>query len=535
MLKKNNIAILMLAALAAAGCKEDDIDISDEFNRPLNAAAPIVLAQSSALSLAERWLSGTEWFAGEDGTLTTTYISRETASADDILKLQDMVLNINESLLPTGEPMSFVRPTSYWDNVEGQRLDEVVVKSGTIHLVAPASEATGTVTMTLMDRNGDIKDESGNVLQTTWELSEGTTQDIDLTGYIISPIGTEEEPVHWYLNTRFDLTNMSPTMGASFEARYTTDAIRARKAHGFFGNHIVLSDLSNVGLTVFDDDNRTDGVDFCGMSADVTLNSTVGTPLLWDMSSIRFSDSDSAVHTLEYKNGSMAQSMGQQSYDDFLKSGILKPQSSSIHIDDSNSNISECFSRHPSKMSYDVDLIANPYGEVAGETNFVTEESGFEAEVKLTVPLWVRIRELIRHDEVELNLDDLFDDENIDYVDSVKISIITDNGLPMKLYVQGYFRAGDEVVGQLFDEMKVACGTAPLDANDKVTGTTHNVLNGLLTYEQVKRYYDQGVDNLMIETKVTTEDTGDRFVKIHKDYTIKGKVTAEVVSSAKKK
>ena len=37
----------------ASGCKEDEIELNDDYNRPFNIAAPIINAESSAKALAE--------------------------------------------------------------------------------------------------------------------------------------------------------------------------------------------------------------------------------------------------------------------------------------------------------------------------------------------------------------------------------------------------------------------------------------------------------------------------------------------------
>ena len=84
----------------ASGCKEDEIELNDDYNRPFNIAAPIINAESSAKALAEKWLSGTSWTTDEDGVLMTTYTSADSAKAENILKLNDLSFYASGVLAP---------------------------------------------------------------------------------------------------------------------------------------------------------------------------------------------------------------------------------------------------------------------------------------------------------------------------------------------------------------------------------------------------------------------------------------------------
>lgn len=517
--------VAALALTAAWGCKEDDIDVSDKYDRPLNAAAPIIKGQGTATAIVERWLSGTKWETGDDGLLRTVYTSRDSADADDALKMADARFGIDTRV--TGGGGEATVSTTQWDTVEGQSIESLTLKGGRLRIASAATPHAGTARLRLMDRQGVVRDAQGAEVGAEWALADGTDTEVDLSGVRIKPIVTDDG--HWHLDVAVRLTGADD--GAPLMVSGGLEDLRVSEAYGYFGNHLMLSDNTTVRVVAFDRSDFPEGVEFRGSYADVTLSSTVGAPLRWEMGDLTFTDNAGKSTSLGYTPGAV--DFGQQSYANYMETGELKPQTRTFHIDESNSNIYAAINSHPVRYEYTQSLVANPDGASLIETNFVGPESGFSSEVRTTIPMWVRISRLTYDDGVDLDFRDIFDDDNVDYVDSVRIRITTDNGLPLKAYAQGYFTAEKKAVGQLFDDLTVICGTAQLDSDDRVTAPTHTEATCTLTHDDVRKYYDKGVDRLAFECVVTTEDTGDRFVKIFADYAVKWKVTIDITSSAK--
>lgn len=518
----------------ASGCKEDEIELNDDYNRPFNIAAPIINAESSAKALAEKWLSGTSWTTDEDGVLMTTYTSADSAKAENILKLNDLSFYASGVLAPApGETSATATfQTSYWDSVEGQKLEHMRTRGGRLHIYPQVLGSRSNVaTITLADKNGAIKDDSGKELKVEWRMDQPTIQDVDLNGYTMEPLETADG--RWYLNVIITVNGLSGSETAYMEIDGGLYDVDVSEAYGYFGNHVVINDITSVRVVAFDRGDFPKEVEFKGSYADIDIESTVGAPLEWTMGKMTFSDTDGKETELDFSPGTVY--FPQQSFDDYLASKTLIPQVKSFHIDESNSNIQDIINLHPAEYRYGMSLVANPHGETEGEKNFLSEEAGFRAVVRMSIPLWLKIKNLVHSEDVDLDFSDIFDDDNIDDVESMTIKITTDNGLPLKAMTQGYFRAGADIIDNLFDSPTLVCSTAKLDANDLVTAPTRTEIVKTLTHDQVRRYYDTGVDRLTFETTVTTEDTGDRFVKIYKSYGIKTKVTVDIASSATKK
>lgn len=516
-----------LLIMAAGGCKDEDIDVSDKYDRPVNAAAPIINGRGTATAIAERWLSGTRWETDADGLLQTVYTSRDSANADDALKMADATFEIGTYATPTDGAYETTVPTTIWDTVDGQRIESLTFKSGKLTIYSAATPYPGKARLRLMDRGGVVRDAQGAEVGAEWDLADGTHTELDMSGLTVKPIVTDEG--HWHLNIAVSLAGAAD--GAPLRVSGKFGGLRVSEAYGYFGNHLMLSDNTTVRVVAFDRDDFPAGVEFKGSYADVSLSSTIGAPLRWEMGDLTFTDNAGKTTSLGYSPGPV--DFSQQSFANYRETGVLAPQTRTFHIDESNSNIFNAINAHPTKYEYTQSLVANPDGASLIETNFVGRESGFSSEVRTTIPMWVRIKKLTYDDGVDLDFRDIFDDDNVDYVDSVKIRITTDNGLPLKAYAQGYFTARKEAVGKLFDDLTVICQTAQLDSDDRVVAPTHTEVTCTLTHDDVRKYYDMGVDKISMNCVVTTEDTGDRFVKIFADYAVKWKVSIDITSSAK--
>lgn len=523
MLKARYIAMLpLLAAAILGGCKEDDIVVGDSYDRPINVAAPVVNAKSTAMDLMKRWLGGTEWYADDEGVLYTTSEKSYTLTAEEILNSDGIKFHANQTL-PAGFKNSF-SVESVLNSQDDQRIDKIKVLSGWLVIVSPAYETAGTARLTI----DEVVDQQGNKLAKDWDLASGINTKIDLSGYVITP---KQSTGKSYLTPTVAVSNRGDASIDFVIDAMTTD-FKVDEATGYFGRQVLLDESTSVRIVAFDRNDFPDGMFFKGTSADVTLASTVGAPLYWKMGALNFISRDGKSTALDYSTE--AQNIDQQSFADFSQTGTLKEQSLSIHIDGDNSNIDALINSHPAKYSYSMDLIANPDGEVAGETNFVTSKSAINTDVNVVLPLWIRISSLDREEMLDLDFSDIFDDETIDYVDTVSIKLTVDNGLPIKIRAQAYFMVGDDVVaGKLFDAPTIIGETPTLDSDDKVTAFSHTVVRQSVPGSDIKKYYEMGVDKLKFMLNITTEDTGDRYVKVYQDYKLSSKVSLDIASSIK--
>lgn len=523
-----------LLLIAAGGCKEDDIYVSDEYNRSINAAAPVVKVVGTARGMMDRWMENTKWEVDEDGLLQLVFLNRDSASATEALNLKDINFAIDQTAVPkAGETMtSVVVNTDSWVSVEGQKFDYIKFSGGRLYVNSPAKTEAGSTakaTLTMMGKGGKaIRNSEDEALSTEWLLAEGTNAELDLTGYEVEPYQGSDGT--YFVKVSVEIENVTGETDVNVSGSFSD--LKVAAARGYFGNHYMLSDRSYMTVSVFDEMDFAQDIEFYNPSVDITLSSTIGVPLQWQVSDVTYYDGHGK------KNGTLAAAAAynftQQSYADYTATGQLEEQVQTVHYDRDNSNIYDAVNAHPRTYDFTQTLIANPDGDAEGQTNFVTEDSYFKSEVRTTLPLWVRIKKWSFVEKTDLDFKDIFEDENIDYVDTVKIKIVADNGLPVKEYAQGFFTANGVTVGQLFDDYTVITPTAQLDENDLVTGRTHKETVKVLTQEDVKRYYDLGVDKLVMDCYITTEDTEDRFVKIFSHYSSQWKVSVEIASSVKK-
>lgn len=122
-----------------------------------------------------------------------------------------------------------------------------------------------------------------------------------------------------------------------------------------------------------------------------------------------------------------------------------------------NSNIREVLGAGPVAIDYDVDAITNPDGdtEVRG---FITDSSYYLVRVDVDLPLYGSAVDFGVLDTFELNFNSL------EEVDEAEFKMVTDNGMPVEIGLQGYFLdENNQVLDSLFSEVEPFIGGAPVD------------------------------------------------------------------------
>ncbi len=125
---------------------------------------------------------------------------------------------------------------------------------------------------------------------------------------------------------------------------------------------------------------------------------------------------------------------------------VGKSKRTVLVFDQSNSNIADIMNANPVKIRYDIDGITNPNND-ASITGFMTDSSKFELQVEFEVPMSGKAKNFEISDTFDINLAKATD------VTQAEFKIITDNGMPIDLFLQGYF-ATDK--GAVIDSMYAA-------------------------------------------------------------------------------
>jgi hypothetical protein len=118
---------------------------------------------------------------------------------------------------------------------------------------------------------------------------------------------------------------------------------------------------------------------------------------------------------------------------------IGKSKRTVVIFDQTNSNIADIMSTNPVAIQYDIDGLTNP-DQNTNITGFMTDSSRFELQVEVEVPMIGKAKSFEVNDTFDINLSKATD------LTQAEFKIITDNGMPIDLNVQGYFSTDKGVV-----------------------------------------------------------------------------------------
>jgi hypothetical protein len=118
---------------------------------------------------------------------------------------------------------------------------------------------------------------------------------------------------------------------------------------------------------------------------------------------------------------------------------VGKTKRTVVVFDQTNSNIAEIMSSNPVGIQYDIDGLTNPDSN-RSIVGFMTDTSKFELQVEVEVPMIGKAKNFEVNDTFDINLSKATD------LTQAEFKIITDNGMPIDLSLQGYFATDRGVV-----------------------------------------------------------------------------------------
>lgn len=167
-----------------------------------------------------------------------------------------------------------------------------------------------------------------------------------------------------------------------------------------------------------------------------------------------------------------------------------------------NSNIDDILSAGPLALDYDVNAFTNPDNDPS-IIGFATDTSYYKVRVNIDLPLYVEAYDFAALDTFEIDLD------SFDEATEAEIKIVTENGIPLEIGVQGYFLAADnQVIDSLFaDPQTNITAPAPVDSDGFTTGEkTEKVTYVPLSVEKIKKV--KTAEKMIVKGFFSTETVG---------------------------
>ena len=533
MKKIRTISLLIAGALTMAACMKDEIKVEDTtYNRSLNFAAPIFTATADYTtilnSLSDKSQHESIIYADDEGRLYLEYTTKYHVKWNSILNIdtynnQYVTPVLTKAGTAVNQKFEF-RHKLNSDNTT--RIDSMIISSATLKLEASALPISGTAIMTL-----DELTINGMGLSTSWELSEGMKQNIDLSGYLLKPKHSADSS---YTNCKIRFVGEGTANAMNeFNFKVEMSDVIPQVAFGFFGQNEVFNEAGIQHMGFFSEYRVPRTIKMKGMHINLNVENHTGTAFNLQMADMRIVCADNnetiPVHFLDSNNIYV----NQISYKDYLADGLSKPKSNQYMLDSTNSNADEILNSSPLDFEYTLKVESNPQGEV--QENFITPETQLDATVDIFIPFYFSIYDLNRLDTFNFNFNDLIlDSDNSKYVDKLIIAMKFSNGFPFKFVTQGYLVDGNyQVVDSLFDGQEKLWAMPEFDSNLRVTKRGELETDIVFDSAKIERCSKGNPIYLILNTTVSTQDMPDKYFMLYENYGLDMRLAIELVGKYK--
>ncbi|HBH05507.1 MAG TPA: hypothetical protein DDX92_02760 [Flavobacteriales bacterium] len=187
---------------------------------------------------------------------------------------------------------------------------------------------------------------------------------------------------------------------------------------------------------------------------------------------------------------------------------------SSINVNDNNSNLPDFLSVLPDRISYDIGLNINPLGNISGGNDFVYYGSGAAIRANLNIPLNAAITSVLIMDTTEFTWDST-NDESINPIQGGLIWLNYKNFYPLEITAQAYLLdEQNEILDSLFLTPQSIL-PANIFSGNKVSVPYVGRISSTLNKARIQHL--RNTKNLLIRTTFNTRPTGTTRT-IYEDY-----------------
>ncbi len=215
--------------------------------------------------------------------------------------------------------------------------------------------------------------------------------------------------------------------------------------------------VQNVPINVFDAW-RSGTLEFNDPELRFILNHSFGFPISLRINNVSIALKDGSIKNLSGIN------LGNELKLNFPKiNEVGESASTEFKFDKSNSNINVLFNEKATSFSYDIDAVLNPTGDL-DLIGFVTEDSQFDLQVEVALPLEQRIDQLLLSDTISI--------EPIDarIVKEAELKIISENSYPSTLEVSiEFLDEENQPLFSLFDDDPLSVSSGILNSDGTTT------------------------------------------------------------------
>ncbi len=409
-----------------------------------------------------------------------------------------------------------------------ERIDSINLKDGDLVL---SVEST-------FKHEGFLKIESENIMFDGEPYSETVTisdpsgnftynKVLPLDGNKVTLDNTDPDTTVLPITFTLSLINSGAGVTAGEYCRITMDFVDMDfySAFGYVGDYDLSLDEDTLDIDIFDVDYEGE-LYFVDPRFNLIIDNAYGIVIGADLGNLTAYNSKTGISVpIEFDPGTnpfVVQSP--------LIDSIGYPKQTKISIHRGNSNIDEVLNSEPTALYYSLEAETNP--DYADSTyNFVTDSSGFRADFEVVLPLWLRAKNFVLEDTVDLDLEDALGDL-ADYLKYLMIQLKVTNGLPMEIDLQLYFADENYVVldSLVNDPRGKFLDAAQVGAFDRVTAVTRDTVQREFIVDELENDFEKirPTKYGMIRAEVNTAGDALQNVKFFSDYTVDFSIAMDV-------
>jgi hypothetical protein len=530
MKKIQTILVVTIAAAALlTSCFKEDVVLKDpqKYTRPVNFAGPIANIHFGAKDLLERVDTSSFFQIDEDGLLHFRYDTALSAIIEDLVKFDNLELNVNYDLNQNRKATTLTFRDSIVTNEDpNQRFDSLIMTEGMIKITinSPAG-FTGTYIIDIPE----IILSNGQPLSINGNLNSGEQVAADLAGAKMFFQNKNGKSFCEIITTiTADVTGIptSSMLGMNIVLEpFIPDYI-----FGYFGEVEVLNEDSEVALDFFENLNISDVIQFKDIRLDLFVKNYMGAPLQIVFDTLQFTNETSGeeVNVL-FNDGSNNMLVNPAEYEN----SMIVPSENTLSFNAENSNLIDGINIGPTKIHASVVGELNPNGGT--QENFLHTDLELEGSISIDIPLWFKTSLYERTDTIAFNLLSRLDSAQIDYLDELNLYFDFTNGFPFNIVAQGYFAdSTGNVIDSIWSEpdgvMLWKSGNVD-DVTGKVTSASITNVTIQILNEKARKLFENEAAFIYLKSNISTGDIiSPEFVKLYDSYTIDIGLSGELKS-----
>jgi hypothetical protein len=350
---------------------------------------------------------------------------------------------------PESPQIPIVQPTMVlpFPSPNGTRIDEIEYKTGGLNCFIRLTN-DDTLKVRIMV---DELTKAGKSFDTTVTVMKpGFTGAFDFNGWTLKPKNSKFTIVYSAKDQK-DLPAFVDN-----QSFYQLTKFESRLVKGYLGEQIMTIPEQSLNIDFFKNWKKQGEIRFANPRMRMFIENSLGMPIRLKSTVAEVTDGGGNVTPFDFslKNG-----------EDIMypnMSEIGKSKQTVITSDISNSNIADVINTYPEKFRIAANAFINPdpNNTTAG---FLTDKSQIITRLDFDLPLNVSAKDFVVYDTIDVDF------SRTKNIIEGEFKVITINGLPVDLNVQGYFVDGNgQVLDSLIQKNTLLLNSASLNANGTI-------------------------------------------------------------------